>query len=388
MLDQKRFAARPEEVGIDAGKLDDLFARVARDVDDGPLPSAQVAIARNGKIAGMRTFGSAVQGGELKPATDATLYCIYSCTKVIVASAVWTLFEDGVLSLDERVADIIPEFGTNGKDAITVEQALLHQGGFPMAPFAAEHWESREKLLEAFSNWHLNWEPGTRYEYHATSAHWVLAEIIRRRTDKDYKTYIRERITGPMGLDDLYVGLPDTLGHRFAEIRWVGEMTPPPGGWGEVTPEAVTNFNKPHVLRGGVPGGGGVTSAAELAMFYQVLLNGGETPEGTPVLKPETIEFALEVRNRLPDPNFGVPANRGLSIVIAGDDGQAFMRGFGKTASPSAFGHGGAGGQIAFGDPATGISVGYCTNGFEDWMSVGRRLTAIASRAAACALPG
>jgi CubicO group peptidase (beta-lactamase class C family) len=213
----------------------------------------------------------------------------------------------------------------------------------------------------------------------------VLAEIIQRRTGLDYKSYIRNRITGPMGLDELFVGLPAEERHRFAEIEWVGEMAPPPGGWGEVTPEAVLNFNRPDVIEAGAPGAGGVTSAAEMAMFYQVLLNGGETPDGTRVLKPETMEFALQVRNRMPDPVFNVPANRGLSIIVAGDDGSAFMRGFGRVASGRAFGHAGAGGQIAWGDPETGISVGYCTNGFNDWMTAGRRVVAISSLAAGCA---
>ena len=60
------------------------------------------------------------------------------------------------------------------------------------------------------------------------------------------------------------------------------------------------------------------------------------------------------------------------------------MRGFGRTCSPRAIGHGGAGGQIAWGDPATGISVGYCTNGFVDALTMGRRLTAIGSLAGSC----
>ena len=385
MIHSKHFAGRPEDAGIDSEKLEAVFARAQRDIDQGLLPSAQVAVARNGKIAGMRTVGQAVQGGELATATDETLYCIFSCTKVVVAAAVWTLLEDGLLRLDERVADIIPEFATNGKEVVTVEQTMLHTGGFPHAPFRQELWGDREALLDAFSSWRLTWEPGVRYEYHATSAHWVLSEIIQRRTGRDYKTYIRERITGPMGLDELFVGLPAEERHRFAEIEWVGEMSPPPGGWGEVTPEAVLNFNQPEVAEAGVPGGGGLTSAAELAMFYQVLLNGGETPDGSRVLKRETIDFALEVRNRLPDPIFNVPANRGLSIIVAGDDGNAFMRGFGRVASGRAFGHGGAGGQIAWGDPESGISVGYCTNGFNDWMTVGRRIVAISSLAAGCA---
>ena len=125
-----------------------------------------------------------------------------------MAAAVWTLFEDGLLRLDEKVADIIPEFGTNGKGVVTVEQALLHIGGFPLAPLGHPAWSTREGRLAAFERWRLNWEPGTKFEYHATSLHWVLMEIIERRTGVDGWTYTRQRIIEPMGLDELYIGLP------------------------------------------------------------------------------------------------------------------------------------------------------------------------------------
>ena len=381
-------ASRPEEVGVDSERLEAVFARARRDVDDGVLPSAQVAVARQGRVAALRTFGSAGQGGDERPATDETLYCIFSCTKAVVAAAVWLLFEEGLLRLDERVAEIIPEFGTNGKDVVTVEQVLLHTGGFPYAPFHTDHWESREKRLEAFANWRLTWEPGSRFEYHATSAHWVLAEIIERRTGSDYKTFIRERITGPMGLDELFVGLSDACADRAAAVRYVGEAVEPPGGWGEVTPKAILRFNEPHVRRAGAPGAGAFASAAELALFYQPLVNGGEAVDGRRVLKPETIEFATKVRStdRHRQPVLDIPVNRGLSILVAGDDGNANMRGFGKLTSPRAFGHGGAGGQIGWGDPETGISLGYCTNGFVDWLTLGRRVTALSCLAVSCAL--
>ncbi len=375
MLAARFIASRPEDVGVDSERLEAVFARAKRDVDEGVLPSAQVAVARNGKIAGMRTFGAA---------TDESLYCIFSCTKAVVAAAMWLLFEEGLLKLDERVGDIVPEFRTNGKDVITVEQLMLHMGGFPYAPFRTADWDSREKLLEAFSRWRLNWEPGTKYEYHATSAHWVLSEIIYRRAGRDFRDVIRERITGPMGLDELFVGLPEEYDSRFAQVGFFGEITEPPGGWGEVTPDAIMSFNGPMGRRVGIPGGG-VTGAGELAMFYQTLINGGETHEGKRILKRETVEFATTVRNRLPDRIFNIPANRGLSIIVAGDDGNAFARGFGRVASARAIGHGGAGGQIAWGDPETGISVGYCTDGFTDWMTSGRRITAIGSLAAGVA---
>ncbi|MGI8925371.1 MAG: serine hydrolase domain-containing protein [Tepidiformaceae bacterium] len=379
-------ATRPEDLGIDSERLEALFARAKRDVDDGILPSAQVAVARQGKLAGMRTFGTVKHGATDAPATDRTLYSIFSSTKAIVGAAVWTLIEDGVLRIEERVSAVVPEFGTNGKEGITVEQVMLHVGGFPYAPFKTAEWDDRERRLQRFSEWRLNWEPGSRFEYHATSAHWVLAEIIERRTGVEFRRYIRERILDPMGLSELYVGLPESEDGRVADVRWIGEPEPPPGGWGEVTPEAIYSFNDHATRRVGVPGGGGIASAASLALFYQPLINGGVTAEGTRIMKPETIEYATRVRtdDRHRD-LMDVPVNRALAVVVAGDDGNSHIRGFGRTVSPRAFGHGGAGGQVGWGDPATGISVGYCTDGFLDVLSQGRRITAISSLAANCA---
>ena len=379
-------AVTPEDVGIDSEKLEAVFARVKRDVDDGVLPSASVAVARHGKLAGFRVFGEAVQGGELKPATEDTLYTIFSSTKAIVAAAVWTLFEDGVLKLDEKVADIIPEFGTNGKEVITVEQAMLHIGGFPGGPLGHPAWTTRENRLAAFSKWRLNWEPGSKFEYHATSLHWVLMEIIERRTGVDGWTYTRDRILNPMGLTNLHIGLPAELNAQVADVIYMTPPEPPPGGWGEVTPDALLNFNKPEVRAVGVPGGGGIARAADLAMFYQPLINGGVTADGTRIMKAETIEFATKVRTteKHVDPLLGHPINRALAVCVAGDDGKKNLRGFGNTVSGRAFGHAGAGGQIGWGDPETGISVGYCTNGFVDVLVQGRRTNAVTSLAGSC----
>ncbi len=380
--------ARPEDLGIDSEKLEAVFARAKRDVDDGTLKSAQVAVARHGQLAGVRTYGTVQHNGvETEvPATNDTLYTIFSCTKAIVGAAAWTLFEDGLLREDETVASIIPEFGTNGKDQITVSQLMTHTGGFPLAPFAPQDWDDRDRRLERFASWRLNWEPGTKFEYHATSAHWVIAELIARRTGMDFRAFVREKMLDPMGLDDFYVGLPESEDGRVADVRHLVPPTPPPGGWGEVTPDAIKTFNRPEVRRVGVPGGGGVAGAAQLAMFYQPLVNGGATASGERVLKAETIEWATRVRtkdfHRVPLLDY--PCNRALTVVVAGDDGNASLRGFGKTCSPRAFGHGGAGGQIGWGDPETGISVGYCTDGFLDEVLHGRRITAIGSLAGQC----
>ena len=394
MIDTALVASKPEDLGINPEKLEAVFARAKRDVDAGTLPSAQVAVARHGRLAGMRTYGSAVQGGVEKPATDDTLYHFFSSTKAVVAAAVWLLFEDGQLRLDEKVADIIPEFGTHGKETIDIETMMLHAGGFPYAPFAQEHWDDHAALVEAFARWRLNWPVDSRYEYHPTSMHWVLSEILLRRGGLNFKDLIRERLLDPMGLGELYIGCPPEQQHRVADIVHVGTPVEPPGGWGEVTPEMLERFNRPAVRAAGAPGAGAVASAATMALFYQPLINGGVTVAGTRVMKAETIEFGTKVRARphhidqtlqFIDPSLRVNTNRALAVSVAGDDGYAFLRGFGRACSGRAFGHGGAGGQIAWGDPETGISVGYCTNGFVDVMSYGRRITAIGSLAASCA---
>jgi CubicO group peptidase (beta-lactamase class C family) len=65
---------------------------------------------------------------------------------------------------------------------------MLHTAGFPHAPLGPPAWDTREGRLAAFGRWSLNWEPGSTYEYHATSAHWVLAEIIDRVTGSNSAT--------------------------------------------------------------------------------------------------------------------------------------------------------------------------------------------------------
>ena len=98
--------------------------------------------------------------------------------------------------------------------------------------------------------------------------------------------------------------------------------------------------------------------------------------------------MGLEVRSGdLVDPLYGKRVNRALGVVVSGDADRNF-RGFGHANSPSAFGHGGAGGQIAWADPATGISIGYCTNGHDrNPLRLGRRGVGISSRAAFCRAP-
>lgn len=383
MIDAELFGDA-EEAGLFPEKVDQLLSRVQREVDEGLLNSTQVALAKDGKLLLLANFGEA---------RDDSLFCVFSATKGITSAAAWILMQEGKLKEDEIVADIIPEFGTNGKDVITVQQLFTHTAGFPHAPFKPLEWNDKARRLERYSQWTLNWPPGSRFEYHPTASMWIIAELIERRTNQSFQSFVSERIAQPLGLRDLFVGLPESEQHRAMPCEHNGDpMTAE--DWGrlgmpvppvtEVTEDAIERFNLPEVQAVGVPGGGGFMSAAELAMFYQALLHGGldgtqlwdeaTLARGRTVLTGDTTELML-----------GHLVNRTLGLIVSGDEQRNF-RGFGKTNSPLAFGHNGAGGQIAWADPATGLSLGYCTNTHDrNNVRQGRRGVAISSIAAECA---
>jgi CubicO group peptidase (beta-lactamase class C family) len=131
-------SASPASLGLDPVAIDRLLTQVDRHVADGRYPGAQLAIARHGTLALVRTFGEARLDPTRVRATDETLWLLYSNTKVITACAVWLLADRGALSFTDRVAAHVPGFEANGKGEITIIQLLTHQGGFPNAEVPAQ----------------------------------------------------------------------------------------------------------------------------------------------------------------------------------------------------------------------------------------------------------
>jgi CubicO group peptidase (beta-lactamase class C family) len=360
---------------------DALLARVQRDIDSGLLPSCQVALARHGELELFEAFGDA---------TTDTRFIAFSATKAFVAAAFWTLLAEGLVDEHRKVVDYIPEFATNGKDVITVEQVMLHTSGFPYAPLGPPKQWTREGRVEQFARWRLNWEPGSSYEYHPTSAHWVLAEIMDRVSGQGYCDLIEARLTDPIGLPRV-LGLPLDRQDGIADAVNVGDEATPDEleavlgvkelPFTSATADVLLTLNLPELRRLGVPGGGGVMRACDLALFYQALLH-----DPAEIWDPAVLADGTgAVRNHLPDRWTGVAANRSLGLVVAGDDGRANLRGFGHTGSPRTFGHNGAGGQIAWADPETGISFAYLTSGMDQHViRQGRRGIALSSLAAVC----
>jgi len=383
-LSQAR-SASIEALDLDPHKVQALLTRVQLEVDEGLLPAAQIAIARHGKVGVFESYGTA------KPES---LTAIFSATKGITSAAAWLLFQEDKLREDERVADIIPEFASNDKGQITVQQLFTHTAGFPHAPFAPLQWLSPEERLARFAQWRLTWPPGSKFEYHPSSSMWVIAEIIERRSGQSYTDFVRDRVIRPLQLENLFVGLPEAENARALPCSHCGDaltaedyekmgMPAPPES--EVTEAAILNFNNADVRAVGVPGGGGFANAADMALFYQAMLTGGL--DGVELWSADTRTDVRRIRSGdLTDMMFKKPANRALGIIVSGDASRNF-RGFGKTNSPEAFGHNGAGGQLCWVDPATGISLAYLTPGHDrNPIRQGRRGVAIGSLAADCAL--
>lgn len=379
---------------IDPVARDALFAR-AEKVASRAGCAVQLAIARHGKLAGIRSFGRARHGdGSERPADDSTLFAIFSVTKAIVASAVWILLQEKKLALSERVAERIPEFGSHGKDAVTVEHLLVHTAGFPRAQLPTLDWPDPERRLRHFARWRLEWEPGSRFVYHGTATMWVLAELITRIAGVDYRDFVRTRIFEPLGLRDLFLGLPPEENARVADVIPVGEpatsdqRSASPVDAPVIGDEMLDHANCPENRAIGSPGGGAFATAADVTLFYQGLLADAEG-RGAGIWQAAMLREAWTVHHaELIDPMTKQPALRGLGVVIAGER-EPIWRGFAQACSPRSFGHMGAGGQVAWADPESGLSFAFCTNGAErNVVRQGANGLRLSTLAAACVPAG
>jgi len=360
----------------DNSAIEALKARSRRDVDEGLLPSCQIALAHDGELLVDETYG----------APSSSRYVTFSVTKAFSAALAWLLIGDGLLRDDMPVADVVPEFAANDKAGVTVEHLLCHTAGFPRAPMRPEEGADREQRVARMAGWRLDSPPGSQTTYHATSAYWPLVEMTDRLSGVDFRRLFAERVAQPLMLPGLQigprVGEQDDV-QRIQAAGVVEEGTETLGDHVKETEEQfLLRFNEPEVLAAGVPGAGAVGRAADVALFYQALLHNPDE-----MFDPKVLADATgTIRNRLVDPLFGCPANRTLGLVVAGDDDKAPVRGFGRHTGPRAFGAQGVGGQIAWADPDSGLSFSYVTNGLDvDVVASFVRSAKLAGLAARCA---
>ena len=332
-------------LGFAPKPLEHLDALIRQHIEEGRYPGAQIALARHGKLALFRTYGDARTEGVRQPATNESLFLLFSQTKVLTSSAVWTLVEEGKLSFMDRVADHLPEFAARGKGDITLQQVMTHQGGFPNGDISKACWTDHARMRAEVCDFSLEWTPGSRLQYHGRAAHLVQAMVIEAVTGQDYRDVIRTRVVEPLGLgDDIFVGVPSQMQHRCADT-----YAPEP------------RDNSAEFRAAGLPSGGGFATARGMVAFYQMLGHGGRLGN-VRLFSPRLIAYVA--RNHTGESGdvqmTGIPMHRGLGPHVRGESDR--IRGLGTIGAPVTFGHGGVGSSYSWADPSSGVSFTYLTN--------------------------
>jgi CubicO group peptidase (beta-lactamase class C family) len=176
---------------------------------------------------------------------------------------------------------------------------------------------------------------------------------------------VQEQVCKPLGIKDIYMGIPDDVEARVATLRNAppdpnAPVQPPDALMRRAIPPIVGAtgdvFNRPDVRRASIPGAGGIMSARALARHYAMLAGFG-TLGGAKVLNRERVETARTKQTEDRDEVIGLPIPKGLGYFLGGG-------GMGAAMGPSnrTFGHPGAGGSIGFADPEHRLAVGFTKN--------------------------
>jgi len=351
-------------------------------VEAGKYPGAAVAMAKNGKVIADKVFGTARLAQGSQPAVkadDKTLWLLYSQTKPITSCALLLLAERGLLNLHFPVAHYVPEFSLHGKGAVTAFHLLTHQAGFPDKTVSEKAWEDHKVLRREVSDFSLDFEPGSKVHYHSYAAHWVQAVLIEAITGLDFRQFIRAEIIEPLGLKDMFVGVPEAEHKRLA-----GSYYCEGDGLTAAPHLHAAEFDSTAFHNSGMPGAGGYATARDVALFYQMLLGLGQL-SGKRVLSPRMVQYAT--KNHTGDRNdefFGSPMHRGLGVHLRGKT--PTIRGLSSIAHEDVYGHGGVGTSYSFADPHTGVSFTYITNSRLPEPGHGKRLDEIMTMAQAVVL--
>jgi uncharacterized protein YbbC (DUF1343 family)/CubicO group peptidase (beta-lactamase class C family) len=266
-------------------------------------PGAVVLVGHQGQVVYFRAFGYRALVPQKLPMTETTVFDLASLTKVVATTtAVMQLVEQGKIRLEQPVADYWPEFKANGKGEITVRELMTHYSGFGPDLDLKPQWSGYDtamKMIIAESPVVL---PGTRFIYSDINYE-TLGELVRRVSGEPLDIYCSRHIFGPLGMRDTMFKPPASLRDRIAPTQYheaaTGKIL-----WGEVHDPTARNM-------GGVAGHAGLFStAADLSVFAQMLLNGG-TWQGARILSPESVDKMTTAETP-----FGKMAVRGLGWDI------------------------------------------------------------------------
>ena len=298
------------------------------------LPGAVLLVGHNGQIVYRKAYGKRALVPRPETMTLDTIFDCASLTKVIATTpSLMKLFEQGKFRLNDKVTDYIPEF-QEGKSDITLRDLFTHFSGLqPDVPLKPE-WTGYDTGIHLACTTPPAGPPGVRFVYSDINFI-LLGEIVHRLSGQLLSDYARRNIFLPLGMTDTMFLPPASLVPRIAPTERVDKTGPPLRG---VVHDPSTR------AMGGVAGHAGVFStAADLARFCQMMLNGGSL-DGARLFSPLTVAKFTQ-----PQSPPGQPILRGLGWDIdspySGNRGELFPIG--------SYGHTGFTGTSIWLDPST-----------------------------------
>lgn len=355
---------------------DALWERVGALYRTGMHPGIQVCIRHEGEVVVDRAIGHArgVRPGhrfdpdQAVPMRLDTPVNLFSAAKAVTAMTVHKLEELGALSIDDRVADHVPEFARHGKEEITLRQVLSHRAGIPTLPreaFDLDLLTDPESLDSLICDMQPSGATGGPPAYHAVVGGFVMEMVARHADGRSLRAVLDEEIRRPLELDRLAFGVDPVDVDLVADNVETGLRLLPPldmfmrRALGESWSHVLHLSNDPRFLTAVIPSGNVIVTARDIAAFYQCLLDGGEL-HGTRVFDEGTVARALEHQDE------GTPVDRMLAIPMRYSPG--FMLGAGQVSlygwdHPRAFGHLGMSNLFTWADPDRALVVALLTTG-------------------------
>lgn len=303
-----------------------------------------------------------------QPWLESTRLNLFSVNKAVVAVAVLQLVERGVLSLEQKVADVWPEFAQSGKQNITIRQVLTHRSGVnafhPKVPDQDIYdWETITGWIARETPW---WTPGEEQGYSPLIYGWLLGEVVRRASGlPSFNHYVQQYIAGPLGLSWAFGLRDDELG-QIADVvplkspkgqkrngLLMDAMLNDPRGLTNTSftnpPSMMIGTNQPPWRRAQIPAANGHATAADMAHFYGALADVSDER----LLSAESRAWCWQEQTRTPhDKILQCPLSISLGfmrILPAGVESEQY------------FCHPGAGGSLGYGDASEGIGFGYAS---------------------------
>ena len=334
------------------------------------LQTAEITAAlEHAVVLGQRNVQVAAYVGDqlivdahIGPAPADAVYPLFSMTKAFTALAVHLQAERGLLDLDAPLADVWPAYGVAGKEAITPAMVLAHRAGVPQAPAwltprRLGDWNAITGSLAALEPLY---KPGTTNAYHSLAFGWLLGEAVAR-TDPHHRPFgrfIAEELCEPLGVEALWLGIPDAVAPRVARLDFPHAPPPPPpeAPVRKAVPLAVSLvpavFNRPEVQRACIPAVGGIGDARSAARLFSLLAT-----RGGALLSAERVEAMLRPRPDVDgvDAIYGRPLPVGLGGLWIDAPGVTAPARRGQVLS-----HPGVGGTVAWAELDLGLSVAIC----------------------------